>query len=194
MGHGVAEGHEVAPGGVDDPPAPGAALDDLLLQELHAVAELLQEGVDVVHHGVDQGVEEEVGTVRPDPAAARPKPLPHQVPAVAGSLLEREDPAVAHEEADLLRVHALAERRHAGHAEQVVRVLLHLGPLVDVHHVLQRQAVQLEHVADGLDGVGVAHAVHVHPEHGPAAPQRRPAAAGRTSTPRTRRCRSPSPG
>jgi hypothetical protein len=79
-----------------------APLEHLGLHVLQAVAEVFEEREARVDDGVEQGVHQEAGVVRPEARVRRLQPLPHAVPHVAGALLEREHRGVAEEDADLL--------------------------------------------------------------------------------------------
>ena len=50
-----------------------------------------------------------------------------------------------------------------GDDEEVLFVGLHLGPLADVEHVLERERMQAVFFAEGLEQLDVAESVHVDP-------------------------------
>ena len=85
--------------------------------------------------------------------------------SAAGFFLQRDNEIRADEHAELLGRGAQLQVRHPRHDEQTIVENVHLGPLVRVDDVFQRQPMQAENLAELFDRGRVPQAVDVQPQH-----------------------------
>ena len=64
---------------------------------------------------------------------------------------------------DLLGFQQVVGPRHAADDEQVVAVIVHLGSLVHIDHIFQRQVMQAEFLTDRLQSRNIAQSGQVDP-------------------------------
>ncbi len=140
-----------------------------IFQLFQMVGEPFQHGKVRIDDGIDQGVGQVIRLAAADAAALAAYPVADRIETVARPLLEGQHIVFAQKDTDLFRVKMIrgGQGNQSRDNEQMVAVRFHLGPLVDVDHILQGQGMQPQQFADGPDRVGVAQAIHVDPgDHG----------------------------
>ena len=145
--------------------APGGR-GGLELEIVEPLAERLQQRVEAVDHRVEQRVGEVVGALAADHPAPAPDAVAHRLEDVARRvLLHGEHEVLAEDDAELEALHGppVVDVDHAGDDDLVVRVDVGLGPLGDVHHVLEGERVDEEDLPHPLQRGPVREAPHVDP-------------------------------
>ncbi|AUX36091.1 uncharacterized protein SOCE836_082970 [Sorangium cellulosum] len=147
-------------------------VDDLDLQVLDVLAEPLEHREEAVDHRVEQRVGQVVGAPHPRRAPAGADALPHGLHHVpVGLFLDRQDERLADQDRELLGAQraALGDLRHPGDDEDVLAAVdVRLRPLGHVDHVLQRERVDLEDLAQPLEGGLVPEPSDIDPRDGGA--------------------------
>ncbi len=98
--------------------------------------------------GIDDRVEQGIGQIvcarSSDAAAILPDAISHRFETIARALLKREHIALAEKQGELLAASRQFVHAHAGHDKEVIFVFVDLRSLVDIHHVLEGEAMDLE--------------------------------------------------
>ena len=145
---------------------------DLFLDDIELFSDCLQHREIGVGYGIQQGIGQIIGALRPDPAALCPQSVANRLEAVSGSFLKGDDNVAAEKQADLFRAQMPVGMRHTAHDEQMILVFLHLRSLMDIDDIFQRQRVKPESVADRAQGRDIAQPIDVDPQDRKTALQR----------------------
>ena len=126
----------------------------------------------MVDDGVDEGVGQVIGAGGSDAALGGSQSLADGFEDVAGALLEGDDVPRTDDQAELFvdqRVALGVILDHPQDDEDEALVIVQLGPLARAQHVLHRQGMQPNVLADRLDHLDVVEAIDVDPRHAAAA-------------------------
>jgi len=166
---GAAQGRDLALDPVNVLDQPGAELvQNHLFHVLRPVGKLLHQGEIPVHQGIQEGIGQIVRPQAQHLIAVAPQALPQGVEGPQGPLLEGENEVWPQDDAHLVAGQGAPFRRagvEPGDDEEVIPVIVHLGPLVRIQNVFQHQGVELEALADGGHESRVVEAVNIEPEH-----------------------------
>jgi hypothetical protein len=125
-------------------------MQQALLDFFQAGGDLVQDGEETVHDGIEEAVQKKARVVVPQAGAGVADTLAHLLDGLAGALLEAQECIAAEEETDLLRVRDGVPKPHPpGHHEEPAGeiadrpVILGLGAVGLVQRVLEGERMDL---------------------------------------------------
>ncbi len=119
-------------------------LGDSCIERIDLVAQRFNHRKVAIDDGIQEGVQEIVGSERAKLPGALSESISDRVPAIPGAFLKRNQETFADEETDLFGLKRFDGVDHASYDEQIFAIGVQLGSLMNVDNIFQCQGVKVQ--------------------------------------------------